>query len=173
MDGPCRPLRRHARDRPGRKGQDEQPTDRPPVHPFLPLRNRDRLALRVFVRFNSCQSAFTTGPCAAKIGSGLPIARGRTTAGTQAEKAKMIKPRRIGHATFETPDLEKAIAYHTEVNGLALAAREKDRAFLATKIGQLVVQLDQGDEARCIKLSFEVAPNSDFNALSRELGKEG
>jgi catechol 2,3-dioxygenase-like lactoylglutathione lyase family enzyme len=85
----------------------------------------------------------------------------------------MIKPRRIGHATFETPDLEKAIAYHTQVNGLALAAREKDRAFLATKIGQLVVQLDQGDEARCIKLSFEVAPNSDFNALSRELGKEG
>jgi catechol 2,3-dioxygenase-like lactoylglutathione lyase family enzyme len=85
----------------------------------------------------------------------------------------MIKPRRIGHATFETPDLEKAITYHTQVNGLALAAREKDRAFLATKIGQLVVQLDQGDEARCIKLSFEVAPNSDFNALSRELGKEG
>ena len=38
----------------------------------------------------------------------------------------MIRPRRIGHATFETPDLEKAIAYYTETMGLVLAAREKD-----------------------------------------------
>ena len=40
----------------------------------------------------------------------------------------MIKPRRIGHATFETPDLEKAIAYYGEFMGLVLAEREKDRA---------------------------------------------
>jgi catechol 2,3-dioxygenase-like lactoylglutathione lyase family enzyme len=90
-----------------------------------------------------------------------------------AEKAHMVKPRRIGHATFETPDLEKAIAYHTQVNGLALVEREKKHAFLATKVGQLVVQLDQGETARCTKLSFEVAPNSDFNALARELAAEG
>ncbi len=43
----------------------------------------------------------------------------------------MIKPRRIGHATFETPDLEKAIAYYEKFMGLVLAEREKDRAFLA------------------------------------------
>ena len=49
----------------------------------------------------------------------------------------MIKPRRIGHATFETPDLQKAIDYYTQVMGLVLAEREKDRAFLATKIGLL------------------------------------
>jgi len=85
----------------------------------------------------------------------------------------MVKARRVGHATFETPDLEKAIAYHTQVNGLALAARERNRAFLATKIGQLTVELNQGDQARCIKLSFEVAPDSDFDELSRDLAKEG
>jgi catechol 2,3-dioxygenase-like lactoylglutathione lyase family enzyme len=85
----------------------------------------------------------------------------------------MIKPRRIGHATFETPDLGKAIAYHTEVNGLALAAREKNRAFLASKVGQLMIQLDHGDAARCTKLSFEVAPGSDFGDLARELEKDG
>ena len=47
----------------------------------------------------------------------------------------MIKPRRIGHATFETPDLEKAIAYYGEFMGLLVAERDKERAFLATKVG--------------------------------------
>jgi len=46
----------------------------------------------------------------------------------------MIKPRRIGHATFETPDLEKAIAYYEKFMGLIVAEREKDRAFLASKV---------------------------------------
>jgi catechol 2,3-dioxygenase-like lactoylglutathione lyase family enzyme len=85
----------------------------------------------------------------------------------------MVKPRRIGHATFETPDLDKAITYHMQVNGLVLVAREKNRAFLATKIGQLIVELDRGDQPRCIKLAFEVSPNADFNELARELATDG
>jgi catechol 2,3-dioxygenase-like lactoylglutathione lyase family enzyme len=85
----------------------------------------------------------------------------------------MIKPRRIGHATFETPDLEKAIAYHTQVNGLKLADKDNNRAFLATKVGQLVVQLDKADQARCAALSFEVSPRSDLGELARELEKDG
>src|SRR5216684_2074959 len=84
----------------------------------------------------------------------------------------MIKPRRIGHATFETPDLEKAIAYYEKFMGLLVAEREKDRAFLMSKVGQLVIQLDKADRAHCIKLSFEVAPNSDFGELARELAKD-
>ena len=32
----------------------------------------------------------------------------------------MIKPRRIGHATYETPDLERMIDYYTETMGLTL-----------------------------------------------------
>src|SRR5260370_16951040 len=85
----------------------------------------------------------------------------------------MIKPRRIGHATFETPDLEKAIAYYGEFMGLIVAERDKERAFLVTKIGQLVIQLDKADRAHCIKLAFEVAPDSDFGELARELSKDG
>ena len=54
----------------------------------------------------------------------------------------MIKPRRIGHATFETPDLEKAIAYYEKFMGLIVAEREKDRAFLASKVGPLAIQLN-------------------------------
>src|SRR6516164_1447012 len=85
----------------------------------------------------------------------------------------MIKPRRIGHATFETPDLEKAIAYYGEFMGLLVAERDRERAFLTTKIGQLVIQLNKADRAHCIKLAFEVAPDSDFGELARELSKDG
>jgi catechol 2,3-dioxygenase-like lactoylglutathione lyase family enzyme len=85
----------------------------------------------------------------------------------------MIKPRKIGHATFETPDLDKAVDYYTETNGLKLVEREKDSAYLASKIGVLTIALHKGEHARCTKLSFEVAPDSDFAELSRELTKDG
>jgi catechol 2,3-dioxygenase-like lactoylglutathione lyase family enzyme len=84
----------------------------------------------------------------------------------------MIQARRLGHATFETSDLEKSIAYYTQVCGLTLTAREKSHAFLATKLGQLAVQLVQGSATRCIKLSFEVAPGEDFAAMQRDLAHE-
>src|ERR1700745_4119787 len=85
----------------------------------------------------------------------------------------MIKPRRIGHATYETPDLEKAIAYYEKFMGLIVAEREQDRAFLMSKIGLLTIQLNKADRAHCIKLSFEVAPNSDCGELAKELAKDG
>ena len=85
----------------------------------------------------------------------------------------MIKVRRVGHATFETPDLDKQIDYYTQVNGLALVGREKKRAFLATKTGQLVVQLEHASEPRCVKISFEVAPNEDFADMARRLSADG
>src|SRR4051812_47848808 len=85
----------------------------------------------------------------------------------------MIKPRRIGHATFETKDIEKQIAYWTQVNGLILAEREKNRAFLCTRTGLLVIQLEQTDAVACTRLSFEVAPNSDFNELAKNLAADG
>ena len=85
----------------------------------------------------------------------------------------MIKPRRIGHATFETPDLEKMIDYYTRVMGLVLAEREKDRAFLTTQIGLLAIQLNKGDTERCVMLSFEAEPDADFGTMSRELSEHG
>ena len=81
----------------------------------------------------------------------------------------MIKVRRIGHATFETPDLEKQIEHFTQVTGLVVAAREKDRALLASKLGQLVLQLKKADEPRCAKLAFQVAPDSDFKELAKRI----
>ena len=85
----------------------------------------------------------------------------------------MIKPRRVGHATFETTDIEKQIAYWTDVAGLVLAEREKNRAFLATKTGLLVIQVDQSDRNACTRLSFEVAPDSEFGELAKALAADG
>ena len=39
----------------------------------------------------------------------------------------MIQVRRLGHATLTTPDIERQIAYYTEVVGLTLIGRGKDR----------------------------------------------
>ena len=47
----------------------------------------------------------------------------------------MIKTRRIGYATFGTPDLERQIDYYTHIFGLTLMERDKSRAFLATPLG--------------------------------------
>jgi catechol 2,3-dioxygenase-like lactoylglutathione lyase family enzyme len=85
----------------------------------------------------------------------------------------MVKARRIGHATFETPDMERMIDYYTEVIGLVLAEREKDRAFLASKVGLLAIQINKGPAERCTSLSFEVAPDSDFGTLARALDDDG
>jgi catechol 2,3-dioxygenase-like lactoylglutathione lyase family enzyme len=85
----------------------------------------------------------------------------------------MIKVLRIGHATFETPDLAKAVDHYTQVIGLAVAAREDKRAFLASKMGMLTIELQQGSEVRCSKLSFEVAADSDFSDLQKSLQQHG
>jgi catechol 2,3-dioxygenase-like lactoylglutathione lyase family enzyme len=76
----------------------------------------------------------------------------------------MISIRRISHATFETPDLDAQIEHYTKVTGLIVAAREKKRALLSCKVGQLVLQLLKGERPRCAKLAFQVAPGSDFGA---------
>jgi catechol 2,3-dioxygenase-like lactoylglutathione lyase family enzyme len=85
----------------------------------------------------------------------------------------MIKVRRIGHATFDTPDLERMIDYHTRVIGLALVARERDRAFLAAKPGLLAIELRRSTEPRCAKLAFEVAAGEEFADVARRLAEHG
>jgi catechol 2,3-dioxygenase-like lactoylglutathione lyase family enzyme len=85
----------------------------------------------------------------------------------------MIQVRRIGHATLETPDIDRQIEYFTGVTGLVLAEREPNRAFLASKLGPLTIQLERADAPRCARLAFEVAPDTDFAAAERFLTAEG
>jgi catechol 2,3-dioxygenase-like lactoylglutathione lyase family enzyme len=85
----------------------------------------------------------------------------------------MIQARRIGHAAFETTDLDRLSDHYTDVVGLVVAAREKDKVFLASKHGHLSVALKRGSETGCRKLSFEIAPTSELADAERALAKHG
>jgi catechol 2,3-dioxygenase-like lactoylglutathione lyase family enzyme len=85
----------------------------------------------------------------------------------------MITPRRVGHATFETPDLDKALAYYTEVNGLVLSSRDKDRAYLASKTGLLTLALEKGRDEGLRRISFEVSPKADVADMAKKLSADG
>src|SRR5712691_2330654 len=85
----------------------------------------------------------------------------------------MIKVKRLGHATVSTPDLERQIAYYTEVVGLALIERDRNQAFLATKLGLEAIALESGEPNCVTRLSFQVDPASDLNDIGAALEKTG
>jgi catechol 2,3-dioxygenase-like lactoylglutathione lyase family enzyme len=85
----------------------------------------------------------------------------------------MIAVRRLGHATLTTPDLDAQVAYYTEVVGLTLTEREKNRAILASRQGLEAIALEPGAPNALSKLSFQVAPEGDLDELARELAKHG
>lgn len=85
----------------------------------------------------------------------------------------MISVKRISHATLETPDLNRQIDYFTQTAGLVLVDRESDRAFLATKLGDLAVQLEKGDHPRCARLAFQLAPDVELDQMRRGVEAEG
>src|SRR5262252_10786946 len=85
----------------------------------------------------------------------------------------MIQVRRLGHATLSTADLERGIAYYTDVIGLTLTHRERGRAILATKQGLEAIALEAGAPNVLVSLSFQVAPGTDLAALARAFGQEG
>ncbi len=82
-----------------------------------------------------------------------------------------IDVRRLGHATLWTPDLERQIDYYTEVVGLQLIERDKDRAFLATREGLESICLEKGDHPELARIAFQVAPGSDLGDLAKRLQK--
>jgi catechol 2,3-dioxygenase-like lactoylglutathione lyase family enzyme len=85
----------------------------------------------------------------------------------------MINARRFSHVTLETPDIERQITYFTEVNGLNVAERHNGRAYLATKHGDLVVTLESGSQARCARLAFQVARDTEFDDIRKGVEAEG
>ena len=86
----------------------------------------------------------------------------------------MIQAQRLGHATIETQDFQKSLDYFVDVNGFVVVAQEKGRAWLASKLGQLnVVLVASPDRSDCTRISFEVAPDSDFAKMQQFLASEG
>ena len=85
----------------------------------------------------------------------------------------MIKVKRISHATFETPDLERLTAYYTGVIGLVPLEREKDRVLFVSRLGDISIILNRGPSPNLTKIAFEVSPHDDLFTHSRFLSDEG
>jgi catechol 2,3-dioxygenase-like lactoylglutathione lyase family enzyme len=81
----------------------------------------------------------------------------------------MIPVRRIAHATFVTPDIDRQVDYYTEVIGLQVVGRDKDQAVLATRQGEEAVVFRRGSEGRCIGLGFQVSPDYDLADAGKHL----
>jgi catechol 2,3-dioxygenase-like lactoylglutathione lyase family enzyme len=80
----------------------------------------------------------------------------------------MIQVLRLGHATFETPDVNRMSDYYEEVIGLK-PVRDKDRAVLSTAIGLEAVVFERGSTARCTSISLQVSPNLEFSEMQSTL----
>jgi len=85
----------------------------------------------------------------------------------------MIRVRRIAHADFDTPDIERQVAYYTEILGLTLVAKEKDVAYLANTNDNHSVVLRRAAEARCTRLAFQLAPHDDLAAFRKQVEAHG
>ncbi len=86
----------------------------------------------------------------------------------------MIQVKRLGHATFTTPDLDRQIDYWTQVIGLSVVERGKDHCFLATKLGHESIALERAPEQGFMRrLAFQIKPGSDLGELAAKLNAAG
>ena len=85
----------------------------------------------------------------------------------------MIRVKKIAHATYETPDLERQAQYYTEVLGLTVTDKDKDTTYLASTIDHHSVVLRKGDHARCTRLGFQVGPDDDLGAFQKQTEVHG
>src|SRR5689334_3431875 len=70
------------------------------------------------------------------------------------ECSLMIEVKRLAHATFNTPDLDRIVDYWTRIIGLTVVERDSKRAFLATRYGEEAVAVQAGDNANLVKSAF-------------------
>lgn len=85
----------------------------------------------------------------------------------------MIRVKRIGHATFETPEVERQVDYYTGVVGLVPLEREQDRVLLVSQLGDISVIVQRGTAARLTRIAFQVSPHDDLHEHARFLSNEG
>jgi catechol 2,3-dioxygenase-like lactoylglutathione lyase family enzyme len=85
----------------------------------------------------------------------------------------MIRVRKIAHAAYEMPDLEKQIEYYTDILGLTLVERTKEAAYLASTVDHHSVVLSKGAEPKCLRLGFQIAPDDDLGDFERQVQGQG
>jgi catechol 2,3-dioxygenase-like lactoylglutathione lyase family enzyme len=85
----------------------------------------------------------------------------------------MIRVKKIAHATYETPDLDRQIEYYTEILGLTLVEKDKDAAYLASTIDHHSVVLRKGEGSKCVRLGFQIGPDDDLREFEKQTAAHG
>ena len=85
----------------------------------------------------------------------------------------MIRVRKIAHASYEMPDLDKQTEYYTDILGLTLTAKDKDAVYLANTVDHHSVVLRKGDAAQCTRVGFQIGPNDDLNKFENQVKAHG
>ncbi len=80
----------------------------------------------------------------------------------------MIRVRKIAHACYEVPDLDKQVEYYTDILGLMLSAKDKDAAYLSSTIDHHSVILRKGAQAKCTHIGFQIGPEDDLGAFEKQ-----
>ncbi len=83
-----------------------------------------------------------------------------------------MKVTRIGHATFHTPDMERALDYYKSVMGFGLVGHDADAAFLACPGDRYSLILRNG-AARCAAIALHVDGSTDMSKLQAEFAAKG
>jgi catechol 2,3-dioxygenase-like lactoylglutathione lyase family enzyme len=85
----------------------------------------------------------------------------------------MIRVRKIAHACYEVPDLDKQVEYYTDILGLTLSAKDKDAAYLSSTIDHHSVILRKGAQAKCTHIGFQLGPEDDLGAFEKQTAAHG
>ena len=78
----------------------------------------------------------------------------------------MIRVKKIAHAVYEMPDVDKQTEYYTEVLGLTVTDKGKDAVYLASTVDHHSVVLRKGSQPKCVRLGFQIAT---FAIIARRL----
>ena len=84
----------------------------------------------------------------------------------------MIRVKKIAHAVYEMPDVDKQSEYYTEVIGLTPTEKSKDAVYLASTVDHHSVVLRKGSQAKCVRIGFQIAPD-DLGAFEKQVQGHG
>ena len=85
----------------------------------------------------------------------------------------MIRVRKISHATYETPEIDKQTEYYTDILGLTLVAKDKDTVYLANTVDHHCVILRPGSEPKCTGIGFQIGPDDDLDGFEKQTSSHG
>src|SRR5580700_7198777 len=83
--------------------------------------------------------------------------------------ARMIRVKKIAHASYQMPDVEQQAEYYANVLGMTVAAKEKDAVFLANTVDHHSVVLRKGAQAQCARVGFQLGEADDLDGFEKQV----